>query len=258
MFKFKIQNQAKQIKEFKKKFSLDLLKKINLRYKTIEPNFNKLYFLYKVITENKRLTVLEFGSGWSTFIISLGLFKNYTTHNIQTKKLRKSNNFTLFSIDNSKKYLSLTKKKFKDAEKKMNFSGKFKKIKVNWIFSSVSMTMYNGNIATQYNKLPVCNPDFIYLDGPDQYNIKKKINGFNTAHKELMPMSCDILMIENFLMPGTIIVVDGRGANAEFLRKNFKRKWKSFYSKYFDQHLFYLDEKSFGKWSSRLLKFYKS
>ena len=37
-------------------------------------------------------------------------------------------------------------------------------------------------------------------------------------------MSCDILMIENFLMPGTIIVVDGRGANAEFLRKNFKRK----------------------------------
>ena len=96
MFKFKIQNQAKQIKEFKKKFSLDLLNKINLRYKTIEPNFNKLYFLYKVITENKRLTVLEFGSGWSTFIISLGLFKNYTNYNIQTKKLRKSNNFTVF------------------------------------------------------------------------------------------------------------------------------------------------------------------
>ena len=258
MFKLKIQNQTKQIKEFKKRFSLWLLNKINLKYKTIEPNFNKLYFLYKVITENKRLTVLEFGSGWSTFIISLGLSENYTNYNLQTKRLRKSDNFTVFSIDNSKKYLSLTKKKFKDAEKKINLSGKFKKIKVSWIFSSVSMTMYNGNIATKYDKLPVCNPDLIYLDGPDQYNIKKKINGFNTAHKELMPMSCDILMIENYFMPGTIIVVDGRGANAEFLRKNFKRKWKYFYSKYFDQHLFYLDEKSFGKWSSRLLKFYKS
>ena len=45
MFKFKIQNQAKQINKFKKRFSLELLKKINLRYKTIEPNFNKLYFI---------------------------------------------------------------------------------------------------------------------------------------------------------------------------------------------------------------------
>ena len=121
MFKLKIQNQTKQIKEFKKRFSLGLLNKINLKYKTIEPNFNKLYFLYKVITENKRLTVLEFGSGWSTFIISLGLSENYTNYNLQTKRLRKSDNFTVFSIDNSKKYLSLTKKKFKDAEKKNKF-----------------------------------------------------------------------------------------------------------------------------------------
>ena len=258
MIKLQIKKKTQEINIFKKKFSLEKLMKINSKFKTMEPNVNKLFFLYKIITENKRLTVLEFGSGWSTFIISLGLLRNFNTYNSLTRELRKSDNFTIFSVDNSKKYLSLTKKKFLEAKKKMNLSKKLKNIKVNWIFSPASMTLYNGSISTKYDKIPVCNPDLIYLDGPDQYNIKKKINGFNTAHRELMPMSCDILMIENFLMPGTIIVVDGRGANSEFLKKNFKRKWKYVYSRYFDQHLFYLDESSFGKWSSKLLKFYKS
>ena len=35
----------------------------------------------------------------------------------------------------------------------------------------------------------------------------------------MMPMVSDILYIENFLTPGTIIVTDGRGANAEFFKK---------------------------------------
>ena len=66
----------------------------------------------------------------------------------------------------------------------------------------------------------LCNPDFIYLDGPDQWKVKRKINNINTGHKDLMPMACDILKFENFYTPGTIIIVDGRGANAKFLRDN--------------------------------------
>ena len=37
------------------------------------------------------------------------------------------------------------------------------------------MTLYNGCITTEYEKLPMCNPDFIYIDGPGQFNIKKSI-----------------------------------------------------------------------------------
>ena len=37
----------------------------------------------------------------------------------------------------------------------------------------------------------------------------------------MMPMICDILKIENFLTPGTLIVSDGRAANIKFLRDNF-------------------------------------
>ena len=35
-------------------------------------------------------------------------------------------------------------------------------------------------------------------------------------------MSCDILKIEPFLIPGTIILIDGRTANANFLKIIFK------------------------------------
>jgi len=118
--------------------------------------------------------------------------------------------------------------------------------------------MYKGSYATEYTKLPLCNPDFIYLDAPDQFKIKKKINNFTTAHKDMMPMACDILKIENFLTPGTIIVADGRGANSEFLLNNFKRKWLYLNDKKHDQHIFYLNSPALGKYNERQLKFYKS
>ena len=63
----------------------------------------------------------------------------------------------------------------------------------------------------------------IYLDGPDQFKIKKRINNFTTAHSDMMPMVCDILKFENFLIPGTIIIADGRKANSYFLLNNFKK-----------------------------------
>ena len=43
------------------------------------------------------------------------------------------------------------------------------------------MTLFNGRICTQYKKLPLCNPDFIYLDGPDQFNVQKKVNNINIS-----------------------------------------------------------------------------
>ena len=36
-------------------------------------------------------------------------------------------------------------------------------------------------------------------------------------------MSCDILKFKFFLIPDTLIVVDGRGANCNYLKNEFKR-----------------------------------
>ncbi len=68
------------------------------------------------------------------------------------------------------------------------------------------------------------NPDFIYLDGPDQFNAEGSYNGLSTRHKDFMPMSSDILIFEHFLNPGTIILVDGCTANARFLQKKLAKK----------------------------------
>ena len=73
-----------------------------------------------------------------------------------------------------------------------------------------------------------------------------------------MPMSADILMYEFFLIPGTIIIIDGRAANANFLKKMFKRNWLYKYNKIIDQHYFILSDDSFGMHNDKLISFWKS
>ena len=226
-----------------------------------KPELDDLYRLYNFITLNKRTTILEFGSGYSSLIFLLALQRNKKKYFNKINSLRRNNLFELFIVDNEKKYLGLTKKRilnFKKNIKDKKLRKEFDNIKINFIFSDCVMTMYRGNYATEYTKLPLCNPDFIYLDAPDQFKIKEKINNFTTAHKDMMPMACDILKFENFLTPGTIIVVDGRAANSEFLLNNFKRKWLYLNDKIHDQHIFYLNSPALGKYNERQLKFYKS
>ena len=254
----------KQLKEF---FEGKGLEKLNILSNTknlkinqmisdspYKPELDDLYRIYKFITLNKRTTVLEFGSGWSTLLIHLALNENKKKYQKEVSKLRRNNPFELFTIENEKKFLYLTKKKVTHFTKmnKKNINSK-----INYFFSKVEMTIYNRRYATQYKKLPLCNPDFIYIDGPDQFNVKKKINNFTTAHKDMMPMICDVLKMEYFLTPGTIIITDGRSANAQFLNENFKRRWIHHYDKSFDQHIFYLNAPSLGIYNKKQLNFYK-
>ena len=219
--------------------------------KPYKPELVDLYRIYNFVILNKRTTVLEFGSGFSSIMFSLALQENKRKYYNKIKKLRRNNPFELFIVDNEKKYLNITKRR-------INKIKDIKKVKINYFFSDCVMTKYKGSFATEYKRLPLCNPDFIYLDGPDQFKVKNKINNFTTAHKDMMPMACDILKIENFLTPGTIIISDGRSANCEFILNNFKRKWIHYYDKKFDQHIFYLNSVSLGKYNDLQLKFYNN
>ena len=115
--------------------------------------------------------------------------------------------YEIFALDN-KHYFNISKNRVK------KYSKNYKK--VNFCYSDARITIYNGNYAVEYKKLPNVNPDFIYLDGPSQWGVKSRVNNFTTAHPDMMPMSCDIAKFENFLTPGTIIVSDGRTANSIF------------------------------------------
>ena len=248
----------KEIKIFFRKKKLDVLfKDENRNENLIKPDLFKLYNLYNYITTNKRTTILEFGSGWSSFMFIIALNDLKKKYENRAKLLRRGNLFELFILENNKKYLNITKKRINSFFKKNNIRNK---CKIHYLYSNVSMVKYNKRIATEYEKLPLCNPDFIYLDGPDQFNIKKKINNFSTAHIDLMPMVSDILKIEYFLIPGTIMLSDGRSANVNFLKDHFKRNWVYKYNNNnkVDEHLFFLNDKSLGKINDKLLKFYRN
>jgi len=217
------------------------------------PELDDLYNLYQYVLINKRTTIMEFGSGWSTLIFSLALRELRNKFSKEVRLLRRNNLFELFVIENSKKYLNITRNRIQKVNKYLKIKNP---IKINYHLTDVEMSTFNGRICTQYKKLPLCNPDFIYLDGPDQFNVKKNINGISTNHKDMMPMVCDILKFEHFYTPGTMIVFDGRAANAKFYRDNFQRNWRYLNDKKTDQHVFYLNDPILGEYNKLQVKFY--
>ncbi len=217
------------------------------------PELTDLYRLYQFIIINKRTTIFEFGSGWSSLIFNLAMKELKDKFNNEVKFLRRNNPFEIFILENERKFLNITKNRIKKFNKEQKIKNP---IIVRYSLSEVEMTTFNNRICTQYKKLPLCNPDFIYLDGPDQFKIKKNVNGISTRHKDMMPMVCDILKLEYFYTPGTIIICDGRSANAKFLKNNFQRKWKYLHDIKNDQHIFCLQDPVLGKFNKLQIEFY--
>ena len=242
-------NNTIAINFFKRKH-LDKL--FNKKYKNVyPPNIKDLYFIFKIITLFKRINVLEFGCGFSSIIIKKALEDNKLKYkNTNFEEMGLKNTFQHFILDDQIKYIKIAKNRNSEYFKKNNIQQKY-------IFSNCEMTSFNNPVCTQYKKLPNIIPDFIYLDGPDLNKIHGNFNGINISkNKDFTPMSCDILKIENILLPGTIILIDGRGLNSSFLRNNFKRNWIYFYNVFSDQHIFYLNDVSIGNKNSKLIDFY--
>ncbi|MBT7753088.1 MAG: hypothetical protein HN733_01365 [Gammaproteobacteria bacterium] len=213
------------------------------------PELLDLYRLHSFIILNKRLTVLEFGSGWSSLVMADALKKNRHKYIDNIENLRKANLFELHAVDNEEHYLNISEERL-NKEGFSNYS---------FLYSKVFMTEYNGKICTRYKELPFVNPDFIYLDGPDQFNhIEGTISGLSTAHNDFMPMPMDLILIEHFLTPGTIIIADGRTANVRFLLSNFQRNWNHQHDYEVDQHILFLDEEPLGVYNNNQLEFYNS
>lgn len=211
------------------------------------PELADLYRLHRFILDYRRVTILEFGTGYSSLVMANALAQNARLYSQEVSQLRRNNPFQLHSVDNEQKYIQLSQSRIpKDLRNHAYFH-----------FSKVSMDTFCERVCTYYDQLPLVNPDFIYLDGPDNFNVVGDIAGWSTRHNDMMPMSADILRIEHFLTPGTIIVVDGRAANARFLKSNLQRTWLYQYNEIYDQHIFMLDEPPLGKYNRRQLEFYK-
>lgn len=213
------------------------------------PDLLDLYYIYEIIRLNNRLTILEYGCGWSTIIINSALqFLKYKNNSKFFYRCYEP--YKLHVLDNSKKFISISKKRLNKYFKDTN--------NVKFHYSEVVMDTFNGRYCTKYTNHPLTNPDFIYVDGPDQFDVKGKINNFTVNSKNMMPMISDILRYEHFLTPGTIILFDGRQSNVRFFKSNIQRNWSNKFIKKTGQHVFYLNESHLGEINKNQLKFYNS
>jgi hypothetical protein len=214
------------------------------------PELRDLYSLYSKVRNNKIVAVMEFGAGWSTLALFKALDENrrdfgeYVYANI-----RHPNPFTLMSVDCSEQFLSLALGRIPK---------ELSETTIIPVVSTARMTTLNGQICSLFEAIPPFTADFIYLDGPDCEQVSGDVNGFSVRfgaddYAYGLPMAADLVLLEPFFWPGTLLVTDGRGANANFLKNNFKRNWEYRYDLDCDHHIFRLSEHPFGAISASLL-----
>jgi len=257
----KLTNYEDYLKEypFHHNLKIDLEKygqldrKIELgRYDRVDPNYNTPYIpelddlirLHFLVTSRKVITILEFGVGSSTVVFNHALEQNRLKYGKFVKNnLRKSNLFECHSVDNNKQWIEKTKSSFPSIKN------------VTFHYTPCSVTTFNHRICTLYDNLPNILPNLIYLDAPDQFSSTGHVHGISTNNPDRLPMAADILTFEHFLHPGTLIVVDGRTANARFLERNLQRNWVYHHSEEYDQHFFELKEKPLGIYNQEQIEF---
>jgi len=202
--------------------------------------------IHYLIRKFKIVTAIEIGSGKSTVVIADAIKRNsqeYSTY--VSSNLRKNNAFELHSIETSQSWAD---------EVEGNLSDELRAY-VNLNVVGCKMATVNSRICTLFDSFPNICADFIYLDGPGQYDPKGDIDGISTRHPDRLPMVADIIRLEHFLLPGTIIVTDGRTANARFMKENFQLEWDHKYYVDFDQHVFVNVSEPLGIYNKRELDF---
>lgn len=210
------------------------------RKNLLPPQLDDLIRLHFLVASRKVLTSLEFGVGYSTRILNHAIKLNQNNYKKNFETLRKVNQFEHHVVDNSRYHLKMARK--------LNLSN------TQYHYSTCRMATFNGKICSLYSKLPNVQPNFIYIDGPDQFSPKGKIAGISTRSADRVPLAADVLRFEHFLLPKTLIVLDGRTANARFLKCNLQRNWLYSYVEDYDQHFFELEEAPLGPHNQRYIE----
>lgn len=207
------------------------------------PELDDLIRLHYLVVSRKVTTILEFGVGKSTIVFDNALEINKNRHqNYVLENLRRNNPFECHSVDNSVHWIEEVSRSYPTKN-------------VSYHYSKCRVTSFNDRICTLYDELPNICPDFIYLDAPDQFSPEGNVRSISTNHPDRLPMAADILAFEHFLLPGTLIVVDGRTANARFLKSNLQRNWRYTYSVDYDQHFFELLELPLGPYNKQQIEY---
>lgn len=183
----------------------------------IPPDLRDLARLHQALRGRRVFTVLEFGSGYSTLVMADALLKNKRDWAaLQPKpRARHHNPFELHAVDTSPHWA---------AESRAMLPEHLAAVVAIHVSPAQAGT-FQDRACHYYTTLPDIVPDFIYLDGPDPAAVEGAVGGLTWQNPDRCVLAGDILRMEPHLLPGTLVLVDGRRANALFLAGQFYRRW---------------------------------
>jgi hypothetical protein len=162
--------------------------------------------LHRLVRELRPANIIEFGCGYSTLAIA---------HALQMNEIEEGKIGKLYVIEASEAWADNVRKKLQSFEK-------YVEIRV----EKPELITLDGQLCHAFPNLPNIRPDLIYLDGPDVADVRGQYRGLSFEGMGKFACSADPLFYEWFIYPGFKMVVDGRYTNVEFLRHNFRRKFR--------------------------------
>lgn len=187
----------------------------------IAPDIPDLVRLHRLVRRERFFTILEFGVGYSSLVLADALAKNKheDVSRLASISLRNSRLWELHSVDANRIWIARTQARIPP-----DLQGY-----VRLYESAVTATTFGGQLCHLYDSVPDVVPDFIYIDGPDPRDVLGEVHGQTFSIPERTPMAADVLLLEPTLLPGTVVLIDGRTNNARFIMGNLRRKWRSHY-----------------------------
>lgn len=230
---------------------VEIIKKIEFAEKSeseksdvYPPDYDDLYLLYSTVRKECVISVLEIGAGWSTFALTLGVLENKSWL-VEKYQLKNPNPFSVMSVDASQNYMQIAIARLSNSQKEI-----FRPV-----VSTPVLQEFNGKIVSLFDNIPFYIPDLVYLDGPDTDQCLGSVAGLVFDKNYSFPMAADLVRIENHLLPNTLIITDGRRANARYLESMFLRNWQVYYDPFGDHTFFRLEETPLGKLNESHFKF---
>ena len=214
-----------------------------------EPDIKDLYRLYSFVIDNCVVSILEFGSGWSTLALSLGLQENRTKYqNLYPNEARNPHPFRICTVDNSIDFVNLALSRL-DHEM-LTY--------IDTHIASPVLTTVGVHPVTLWNPTPRFDFDLIYLDAPEPEQVvtSSSFLPMKTVHD--LPIAGDLVFNEPYIHPETSIIVDGRTANARYLSANLRRGWSHAHYPEEDFSLLHLSEQPLGRINAEHINFRKS
>jgi hypothetical protein len=213
-----------------------------------EPDIGDLYRLYSYVISNCVTSILEFGSGWSTLALSIGLQEIREKYGSEYPGYaRNPHPFRICTVDNSPEFVNLALSRLD--------SDSLNHVDVH--IASPVLTIVGSNPVTLWNPVPRFDFDLIYLDAPEPEQVITTEFQIPMSSVHDLPIAGDLVVNEPYIHPETSILIDGRSANSRYLKSNLRRNWNYRSFPDGDFSLLHLIEEPLGKINAEHINFRK-